>query len=953
MKNIYKSFALLCMGFAAIACVEENFEDNTPKYDTTPGNEIVFSATAGIENGMPEPETKTVYGDPGTDANGKKWIEINWDGDKDMIQIVSPEAAGPEVGHYRVGSNTPSEGFSQTHQSASVTKLGDAALQWSESDEYTFYGVYPSFAYDTDTKHGATASLTKEGLFSGSMPIDQNYTLEGNSTDGWVAKPDMRYAFMTASDTYKRAPAEGEDDNRTDADKAINLEFKSMVTALQFDIKPGEIDITTEEGKHYTTMDVISVSLLSADKNISGGFEYDIPTGTYTSKVGTKMVSLHFDQTPVVLNSGTGHLNVTFFILPEDFTEDGNIQLQIIFKIGSTQMSRIATIKKGIIEGGKKYVFNNVQLPPFTGNKVPASSWWDTLDPNTILPQISIPVASNVFANAQYGVSEAKYQQQSETLETLWSMGVRGFEICCQSAAKGARDSNYGGGAYPFVNDGTEFNYNNRDETSSYTAVAERSLRNCRVTSAQNFVGIQQDMSFHKAFDLLCGLLKSEDAKNECLFVICTYMAVNDGYCPYNYVSNLVNYLDWYSKNNTRGITEETFEMISEATTVGDLRGKIAIIVRPGEDQRWAYQEAGYTDPAAILGIAEDQLHNERLTGKISQQLAGRSLVYSAWMDKIMIIEDWGNESYDVWDRRYGDEYARQAAYIENLPTDRSITKKYIEDYLWASTPTNVTLGSTSYTPSSQSGDHAFPSEVPKAVAFNYEHKMSNGHYAYVQEWARVIPTGGLGPIAILKDYDNYVLWQTNYRTIWAKWPESIDEKKDAIEGLFEKSIQTRGQKFSDIYINVLSGYYADYNVSTNGLQPHRKTFSTSAGNVSSNGPGRGGDFAKLAKELNKYTYDLLSADVASPNGLTKVGPWGLVMMDHISAARDSESNFASVDLVELIMMNNFKFDMTTTPGGGQGGGTTDPEEGGATGTASVKDYDSVYLDGQNAISFE
>ena len=61
MKNIYKSFALLCMGLVAVACVEENFEENTPKYDTTPGNEIVFSATAGIENGMPQPETKTVY----------------------------------------------------------------------------------------------------------------------------------------------------------------------------------------------------------------------------------------------------------------------------------------------------------------------------------------------------------------------------------------------------------------------------------------------------------------------------------------------------------------------------------------------------------------------------------------------------------------------------------------------------------------------------------------------------------------------------------------------------------------------------------------------------------------------------------------------------------------------------------------------------------------------------
>ena len=30
MKNIYKSFALLCMGLAATACIEENFENNGP-----------------------------------------------------------------------------------------------------------------------------------------------------------------------------------------------------------------------------------------------------------------------------------------------------------------------------------------------------------------------------------------------------------------------------------------------------------------------------------------------------------------------------------------------------------------------------------------------------------------------------------------------------------------------------------------------------------------------------------------------------------------------------------------------------------------------------------------------------------------------------------------------------------------------------------------------------------
>ena len=116
---------------------------------------------------------------------------------------------------------------------------------------------------------------------------------------------------------------------------------------------------------------------------------------------------------------------------------------------------------------------------------------------------------------------------------------------------------------------------------------------------------------------------------------------------------------------------------------------------------------------------------------------------------------------------------------------------------------------------------------------------------------------------------------------------------------------------------------------------------------------GKGGDFLGLANDLNSYTYNLLSAKPGSGGeSLEQEGPWGLVVMDHIGASTDSEK------LVNLILQNNFKFilatkqDGTSGDEGGQGGEGTNPE-GGSTGSASVKDYDSVYLDGQNAISFE
>lgn len=947
MKNINKSFALLCMGFAAVACVEENFEDNTPKYDTTPGNEIVFSATAGIENGMPEPETKTVYGDQGTDESGKKWIEINWE-NGDMVQIVSPEAAGPEVGHYRVVGANQNSGFNQTHQSASLTKLGDAALQWSESDDYTFYGVYPSFAYDSETNHGATASLTKDGLFTGSMPIDQNYTLNdnGSAANGWIAAPDMKYAFMTASDTYKRAPAEGETDNRTPAEKNINLEFKSMVTALQFDIKPGEINYKDPVTNNTVTeMEVISVSLLSSKvnpeqtgKSISGSFNYNIPNGEYSSVQGTRMVSLHFDNEPVKLSSGGASLNVTLFILPEDFDSTDKLQLQIIFKLGATQVSRIATIntsnQERPIVGGKKYIFNNVQLPPLKTSVV-SSSWWDTLDPDTILPQISIPVAANVFANPSYLNSiGASLTQQTLTLNQLWAMGVRGFEIQTQSCTAQ--------GDAP-------------DEAEG------KSLGDEGIVAAGN----QLQKTFGSAFDDLAALLmQSKDAgghPTECLFIICTYSAINDGYNPYVFVSNLFNYLTDYCETNTRGITTANFEQIDESTTVGDLRGKIAIIIRPGDDERWLYETSEYkantswfgnnatplTNPYTQLGISS--VPSLGLTGYIPQVLD------SKWWDRVMYIPDWGAESYDVWDRRYGSNYAREAVFHQNCPTERRTNKQYIENYLYGiQNGRAITLGSTEgYTWSERATENNFdnygtaPTSIPNRLSqFNFAHNMQNGSIAYVQEWMRVVQNSK--PLAFArKGYSN-----STYRTLWIQWEESLTEKQKAIKDLFNLVVNTRGKALTDIYINVLSGYLVDVTKYTDdsykpGFLPQKDPMDGFTKDESSivTKHGKGGDFSGLATILNQYVYDLLSKEPGAADGLSQTGPWGLVMMDHIKA------NDVSAKLVELIMMNNFKFDMTTTPSGGQGGGNTVPE-GGST-TTSVKDYNSVYMDGENAISFE
>ena len=930
MKNIYKSFALLCMGFAAAACVEENFENDKPKYDTTPGNEIVFSATAGIESGDKGKDTKTVYGDTTTtpDANGKKWIEINW-AENDMIAIASPEAVGADVAHYIVKGVNQTAGYNEKHQADTLYRLGDSGLQWSGADTYNFYGIYPSIEYDSDktitgtgedavpSVYGATTSLSKDGIFTGTMPIDQHYTLTGNSTSGYVASPDMRYAFMTAHNTYD---PESED--------PITMNFKSMVTALQFDIQPNIINI---EKDNIKKMEVISVSLLS-NKGISGDFRYDIKEGTegYTNTHATRMASIHFDEAPVTLTDRGGSLNVTFFILPEEFADEDYLRLQIIFKLGSTQMSRIATINAKSIKGGKKYIFNNVLLPPFDQD-VPASSWWDTLDPNTILPQISIPVASNVFANSAYGV-EKKNQQQQMTIGQLWQMGVRGFEICTQSASSRSAGSDFD-------------TYMNLSLANQKFQVAENPITPNDPDAPQNF---------GQAFEKLYELLTTEGSENECLIIMCTYMSSNDGYSPLIYVNNLFNYLTAFcqSKNITDYSTR--FKQITSNVTVGEMRGKIAIVIRPGDDDRWRYQygEASYTDPYVTLFNsvpAIDPANPIALTAEIKNRLST-----SEWWDYVLMVSDWGAASFDRWDRRYGKKYASAATFNEkNVAKKTESQKLYIEDYLYGVSSTiNQTLGSPNGTYTWAGGstnnfngrfNETEPTPFPSPQTFDFEHSMSNGSKAYIQEWMRVVDERVRIPVA----------YKTNggRQTLWVDWPSSIGEKKTAIKDLFNLSVKTQGKPLTNLYINVLTGYYVDYGengISRSGTFPYKDPmdgFTSNTGGIiiqpnngNVTGHGKGGNFLGLSEDLNSYVYNLLSAEPGSADGLSQAGPWGLVMLDNIQVDGVSDK------LVELIMMNNFKFEMSTKI-------CQTCKQDPCVCTRAT--YNATYTNGGNAISFE
>ena len=933
-RHIYNkviSVAMLASGLAFTACQDDDFVQYTA-FEV--GEEIRFCASAAQDGSA---TTRTVYGETGT-IGGVEYIALNWEvGDK--MEIVSPQAAlsgGTGKAVYAIDDPNISEGFNgetEGHSNASMLKKeGESGLQWGvgytkdvngsgaidaklEEGWHDFYALYPSSNSFTSEAEGHVAldliQVNDEvrPTATGYMPIVQKPNVKKGDGDGiseevsedgkntiYTIHPDMRYAYMVATTQTSRYKEVNEDD------PPIQLEFKPVTTALQFEITANEIDEIN--GSELTITSIQLTTAPGVTKNICGYFTCDYLSGQmYAQNDNETYNRIYLDisgaKKPITLKRGD-KCDVTFFVLPTQDFKAGDLQLQIFFTLNGSPQVRTATINRPLVKM-KKYHFKDLQMPPFT-TKVTGSTWFSALDNQALLSQVSIPVAGNVFANNQY-VDGALVQQVAD-YEALWDMGVRGFE---------------------FVN------RSRRDESKNPKISNDYSIAEEHFVCAEDV--LSGTPTFHTAFNTLVSkYYENKQTMQEALVILCTYLPGTakttngdnvgyDGYDPQRYVYNLLNYLRDYTTPgndyyNTFGITKDHFVQINSHSIVADIKGKIAIIIRPGDDDRWDSSTSG-TNTAAI-----------KLTTS-----AGND-----WSNNVVLIQDWGT-AYDVWDRRY-DGFARESTFETEYVKG---ARPQVENYLWGISKN----GNDSFTPFGFTGNNdfcngvagtSFDTEVkPKALdEFQFKHAVTGGSFAnaYVQEWCRVVKENTGYWSTGLNGYVGTILTGGSVTGhLVVNWPESLSEKKEAIKDLFEHSVN-RVEGENNIYINVLSGYYVskDYNKS---YLPFKKTFSSQVRDVTigdevvditPSGQGKGGDFVGLAYDLNEYTYNLLSA-TPGPNtagALSKQGPWGLVVMDHIGNTAGG-TNDKSIDLVNLIMMNNFKFPLITEGDGDSNGDTPNP----------------------------
>lgn len=897
MKGIFKTFALLCMGLFSVACVEENFEKEP--FDTTPGNDISFSVEAKVADGAAE--TKTEYGD-----NYGQYIEVNWS-TNDKITIASPEANGTTIAHYDIGFVEDVGGEYSGSHAATVTKRGGVGLQWSESDTYTFYGMYPMLDKDEDEDFNGTSELIEgtngaPAVLKGFLPVAQKPKYIRTVGNSYIIDPDMRYAYMVAYDEYDRTA--------TDADgnpEAISLPFKSLSTVLQFQLKAASFT-----NQNVDQIKINSISIYSEKGNpICGPFKYTYPTaleekGTSVfdtessggvSSSSFSRITMDFAQMGAEILLGTDDsFDVTFFLLPivnfSKAVED--LKLQIFYEVGDNGNVNFMTAKLGVdIQASRKYYFKNVTMKSID-TSVEGSQWISALVENIYISQLSIPVAGNAFSsyyndgdNNTY--NEKFYKEQVFDYKTLWNMGVRGFEFC--NAVTQSPD-----------NDGTLEN--------------ERFVCNGSPLVVNDDTG--KPLTFGNAFRYLESML--DLYPNEALFIFLTYKSYSGdlGYYPDIYLRQLNNFLNAEENKDIK----DRLVKLDPNSTVKDLKGKIAIIIRLKDD--------GYN--------ARQSQVNSALNA-ISENLA-----------KMTYVQNWGT-AVDCWDRRFGSTYKRQMAY--------SGSGTNVEYYLGAVSSSETDFNTdykdfVSGYPTDQSGD---------AAVYNFTSYGGNTNDLHIQEWTRVVPKefadeSQKSPYStgVQGKYDG--IFSNSYLGyLWTKWYDSSTQKKNMVEATMETTMSIKGATTSNkLYVNSLAGYYvtSDLQVSylpyTGGNFEMTNSYRTYKFDTVR--PGAGGDYAGLSADLNTHFYNLF----IQVEGTTKQGPLGFVIMDYIGATKDDfkQSKYltentskthvtiddaieASAALPNMILMNNFKFPLAQLQ-------STTPQQ---------TSYDAKYVDGGEAISFE
>lgn len=897
MKTYKYLLTLAMIGLLAASCQEDTAIDTNVR-PAEVGETIMFGASAAYENANPG-QTRTEYsGDP---KDGKE--AIWWVPNTDKVQIYCAEASvsgftgdDAHTSHYTVmGKKSNGANYANWLQ-----KQSESSLAWGSQSNHTFYGVYPSSTMFVNEGQGENILNDEEQSsfnFSGTTAYgyvhnEQHPASVTKTGNTYVAKADMRYAYMIAKTTTTREQAYTKNPT-TGQVNGVSLNFIPLATALEVTLHlPLKTELPSDIEADVNPITISRVSVkgegvagsFSADLGSWDGLQaYDgvITPGSISRNEIVIRVNAKDDndnEMPITLQPGD---NLTFTVFVKPGTDLSKLQLGFASDLLG-QNTKYKSLASNVLVALKKNVITNLRLPVnFTNVKVDYTKWMEQMKDDTPISGISLPGTANSFSK---GI--ANYETQTLSFDDQWEAGIRAFEIVTDRAAN--------------------IQVNNTDPNVFGSLILQ-----CGKNP------VDGDPTVSKTVDNLLDKLAKHPY--ETAMLIFTYQPdgrfIDWEYRPERngpqYMKQLMNYLNFLSseklvqfnpdlklgtyadeqyKKNDSGefITDDNGNRVLvdnpksfDSNGQPGARGKLMIVVRPNQfDEK---------DHDAFPSGATSAEKNEEVWKAINAQITGTNA------NKILVINGCGTAK-DKWGARGYTINGNRAYDISNAFSGNSIMETHLEHYLDNTIRDNkytiddvIPLYSTTGTEYTTEPGREVPVplyRVPQYTGTNLSTQATKLKFGYqtnnseitcwFQEWQRVVGEH------IRDSYQDIGNWVADFRS---RWFESYQEKLSHVKATFDMAIS--GEYSNYVFINSLDGYLV-----TNNSSSESKTYSTG-----STYGGAYGDYTSLANKLNSEFYTYVNQRIKQAKA-----PTGIVLMNFVS---NDASAGAAYYLPQLILSNN------------------------------------------------
>lgn len=405
-------------------------EMSAPQRPSAPGTEVSFA----LRLSGSDLSTRTVYDD---EDESTKSFPVFWvNGDR--VAIASPGAAVPQA-TYSVGIAGDRQNYA-----TSMTKVGDAGIQWGNSFPQNFYSVYPVEYTDVDNSvvkntfaiNGNTATAMLHVRSTQRQVFECTTTTDGERIlNIWKGTP-VDENGMTYPDAIMYAQ------KQMNADGAVVLQYIPFTTAFNITIDGYELTAGFDD-PHIVIQEIIieAPEGVQLAGDFTATFNEDATTPPVVDVTGNSCAEPNVIRIPCMTSdvnylhpapstdASRDIINVNVFAIPiaGKVTADWKLHVKTNYRTYTRSLKPAASDGAGMLVPGQvhKMEMPNIFITLPGETTLDPSTWMQKIPRNVYITDLSLPGAWYSRQKEYQGTNNGA----EWTIRDLWNKGVRAFSV--------------------------------------------------------------------------------------------------------------------------------------------------------------------------------------------------------------------------------------------------------------------------------------------------------------------------------------------------------------------------------------------------------------------------------------------------------------------------------------------------------------------------------------------